>query len=90
MSLTLTLDSHGEELIAAHLRSGLYRSPEEVVTRALETLAANEPDAVSTGKMSPAAAVADIRELRRGITLGGLRIKDLINDGRKYRFKQSA
>jgi hypothetical protein len=40
--------------------------------------------------MSPAAAVADIRELRRGITLGGLRIKDLINDGRKYRFKQSA
>jgi hypothetical protein len=34
--------------------------------------------------MSPAEAVADIRELRKGVTLGSLRIKDLINEGRKY------
>jgi hypothetical protein len=81
MALTLILDTHGEQLIAAHLRSGLYRSPEEVVTRALETLAAKEPDAAGT--MSPAEAVADIRKLRKGITLGGLRIKDLINEGRR-------
>ena len=31
MPLTLTLDPHGEHLIAAHLRSGRYNSPEEVV-----------------------------------------------------------
>jgi len=84
MSLTLTLDTHGEHLVAAHLRSGLYQSPEEVVTRALETLAAKKLHSVSTGTMSPAEAVADIRELRKGITLGGLRIKELINEGRKY------
>jgi hypothetical protein len=84
MPLTLTLDTHGEQLVAAYLRSGLYRSPEEVVTRALETLAAREPHAVSAGTMSPAEAVADIRELRQGVTLGGLRIKDLINEGRKH------
>ena len=84
MSLTLTLDTHGEHLVAAHLRSGLYQSPEEVVTCALETLAAREPRALSAGTMSPAEAVADIRELRKGVTLGGLRIKDLINEGRKY------
>ena len=29
-------------------------------------------------------AVADIRELRKGVTLGGLRIKDPIDEGRKY------
>jgi hypothetical protein len=34
--------------------------------------------------MTPTEAVADIRELRRGVTLGGLRTKDLINEGRKY------
>jgi hypothetical protein len=34
--------------------------------------------------MTPAEAVADIRELRKGVTLGGLRIRDLINEGRKY------
>ena len=83
MPLTLTLDTHGEQLMAAHLRSGLYHSPEEVVTRALETLAAKEPHAVSTGTMSPAEAVADIRESRKGVTLGGLRIKDLIGEGRR-------
>jgi hypothetical protein len=84
MPLTLTLDTHGAELVVAYLRSGAYRSPEEVVARALETLAANEPQAVSAATMSTTEAVADIRELRKGVTLGGLRIKDLINEGRKH------
>jgi Arc/MetJ-type ribon-helix-helix transcriptional regulator len=83
MPLTLTLDSHGEQLVAAYLRSGLYHSAEEVVTRALETLAKTERTA-PTGTMTPAEAVADIRELRKGVRLGRLRIKDLINEGRKY------
>jgi Arc/MetJ-type ribon-helix-helix transcriptional regulator len=84
MALTLTLDPHGEQLIAAHLRSGRYHSPEEVVNCALETLARMEPPTAPTRTMTPAEAVADIRELRRGVTLGGLHIKDLINEGRKY------
>jgi len=33
--------------------------------------------------MAPAEAGADIRELRKGITLGCIRIKDLINEGRE-------
>jgi hypothetical protein len=84
MALTLTLDPHGEQLVVAHLRTGRYHSPEEVVTRALETLAEKEPPIVPTQTMTPAEAVADIRELRKGVTLGGLRIRDLINEGRKY------
>ena len=84
MALTLPLDAHGEHLVAAHLRTGRYHSPEEVVTRALETLAEKEPPMVPAQTMTPAEAVADIRELRKGVTLGGLRIKDLINEGRKY------
>ena len=84
MSLTLTLDPHGEQLVAAHLRSGRYRSPQEVVIHALETLAEQEAPTEPARMMTPAEAVADIRELRRGITLGGLRIKDLIEEGRKY------
>jgi hypothetical protein len=84
MPVTLTLDNHGEELVSAYLRSGMYHSPEEVVARALETLAATEPQVIPKRTMSPAEAVADIRELRKGVTLGGLRIRDLINEGRKY------
>jgi Arc/MetJ-type ribon-helix-helix transcriptional regulator len=84
VALTLTLDLHGEQLVAAQLRSGRYRSPQEVVIRALETLAEKEARAEPTPTMTPAEAVADIRELRRGATLGGLRLKDLIDEGRKY------
>lgn len=83
MPRTLILDSHGEQLLSAHLRSGRYASPEEVVTRALETLAEKEPPVVER-KKNPAEAVASIRELRKGVTLGGLKIKDLIQEGRKY------
>ncbi len=43
-----------------------------------------EPPDTSAQTMSPAEAVADIRELRKGLTLGGLRVKDLINEGRKH------
>ena len=54
-----------------------------LVTRALETLAEKELPSAPTRTMTPAEAVADIRELRKGVTLGGLRIKDLINEGRR-------
>jgi Arc/MetJ-type ribon-helix-helix transcriptional regulator len=83
MPLTLTLDPHGEELVAAHLRTGRYPSAEEVVTRALETLAENEP-LTNERKKTAVEAVADIRELRKGVTLSSIKIRDLIDEGRKY------
>jgi Arc/MetJ-type ribon-helix-helix transcriptional regulator len=84
MPLTLTLDPHGEQLVEAHLRTGRYHSPEEVVTRALETLAEKERPTAPAPTMTPAEAVEDIRELRKGVTLGGFRIKDLVNEGRRH------
>ena len=39
MALTLTLDPHGEQLVDACLRTGRDHSAEEVVARALESLA---------------------------------------------------
>jgi Arc/MetJ-type ribon-helix-helix transcriptional regulator len=83
MPLTVTLDPRGEQLVSAQLRTGRYSSPEEVVTRALEALAEKEPPTALRNK-TPAEAIADIRELRKGVTLGGLKIRDLINEGRKY------
>jgi len=38
----------------------------------------------SPRKKTVAEAVAHIRESRKGVTLGGLKIRDLINEGRKY------
>jgi hypothetical protein len=39
---------------------------------------------ITSDAKTPAEAVADIRELRKGVTLGGLKITDLIREGRKY------
>ena len=79
--MQVTLSPHGEELLAAALARGLGRSPEEIVERALETIAEQEP---AERKKTPAEAVTHIRESRKGVTLGGLKIKDLIHEGHKY------
>jgi Arc/MetJ-type ribon-helix-helix transcriptional regulator len=86
MPLTLTLDPHGEQLLAQHLRTGRYSSPEEVVTRALETLS-EQPDrsTLTQNKKTVSEAISHIREARKGVILGGLTIKDLIQEGHKYR-----
>ncbi len=78
---TIRLTPYGEALLQKQLTRGPYRSPEEVIERALETLAQKESISfhpVSATK-SPAEAVADILELRKGVRLGGLKIKDLIH-----------
>jgi Arc/MetJ-type ribon-helix-helix transcriptional regulator len=83
MPLTLSLGTHGEHLVEAHLRTGRYHSAEDVVTRALETLTEKEPP-TPHGKKTPAEAVAHIRASRKGVTLGGLKVEDLIHKGHRY------
>ncbi|HEV3219703.1 MAG TPA: hypothetical protein VGZ48_08020 [Candidatus Acidoferrales bacterium] len=85
MSTTIRLTPHGEALLKKQLANGTYSSPEEVVERALETLAKDgEQSRASSSTMTPAEAIADIQEIRKGVTLGGLKIKDLIHEGHKY------
>ena len=84
MPLTLTLSPHGEQLVAQHLRTGRYQSPEEVVTRALESLSERQDLPQPPKKKSAAEAVDHIRQSRKGVNLGGLKIKDLIHAGHKY------
>jgi len=80
--MTVTLTLHGEQLLRAALGREPGSAPEEVLERALESLAENEPQ--PQRKKTAVEAVAHIRDSRRGITLGGLRIKDLIHEGHKY------
>lgn len=86
MSTTIRLTPYGEALLQKQLEKGRFRSPEEVVERALETLAeiSGQSQEVASSKMTPAEAVAEIIKNRKGVTLGGLKIKDLIHEGHKY------
>jgi hypothetical protein len=84
MPLTLTLDSYGEQLVAQHLRSGRSHSPEQLVTRALESLSDQPEPSQSQKPKTVEEAAAHIRHSRKGMTLGGLKSKDLIHAGHKY------
>jgi len=83
---TVQLTPHSEELLQEQLARGPYRTPEEVIERALEALAQRERGTSSNTPSSktPAEAVADILEIRKRNRLGGLKIKDLIHEGHKY------
>jgi Arc/MetJ-type ribon-helix-helix transcriptional regulator len=83
---TIRLTPHSEELLQKQLMRGPYRSPEEVIERALETLAQREstPLHPGPGAKSPSEAVADILEIQKRNRLGGLKIKELIHEGHKY------
>jgi hypothetical protein len=77
--VTVNLTPHAEMLLQQLAYAG---SPEQVVERALERLAAERP--IAAKQMTPDEAVERIRRLRQGITLGDVSIKELINEGRKY------
>jgi Arc/MetJ-type ribon-helix-helix transcriptional regulator len=83
---TIRLTPHGQELLQEQLARGPYRSPEEVIEQALETLAQKEsiPSHLGPATKSPAEAVADILEIQKRNRLRGLKIKDLIHEGHKY------
>jgi Arc/MetJ-type ribon-helix-helix transcriptional regulator len=81
--MNVQLDPRSEQLIERQLRAGRFHSAEEVVARALETLAEEPiPDQQAREK-----AVQDMKEFaeKHRITLDeGLTIRDLIREGRKY------
>ena len=83
MARTLTLDEHSEQLLDEALRTGGYRTPEEVVARALEALQAKStPDLERRRK-----AVDNLLAFagKHHFSLGeGVRIKDLVHKGHKY------
>jgi Arc/MetJ-type ribon-helix-helix transcriptional regulator len=81
--MTITLKPETERLINEELKRGHYKDAEEVIQRALQTLHAIHQATLSKVQECQEAA-ARIPELRQGVTLGGLKVKDLIHEGRKY------
>jgi hypothetical protein len=83
---TVRLTPQSERLLEQQLRRSSFGSPEDVIERALETLAETEPispHGVSSIK-SAADAVGEILEIQKRNRLDGLKIKDLIHNGNKY------
>ena len=70
MQVTINVPEQLAELAQA-------RGVEEVLARESQQAARRDPRVI-------AEAIEQIKELSKGNRLGGLKIKDLINEGRKY------
>jgi len=86
MSLQITLDGQSEAIVRAQLAQGHANSAEDLIERALTVYSRLNTRRLSLGpsQKTPDEAVQDIRNLRIGITLAGLDVKDLAHEGHKY------
>jgi prevent-host-death family protein len=66
----------------AALLDAVERGEEITITRRGKPVARLVPPAAAFDRATAIAAAARIRKRRKGVTLGDLRIKDLINEGR--------
>ena len=70
-----------ESLINERLQSGAFLDAQDVILRALQSSALEPVPAFD--RQRALAAGARIRELSKGLTLGGLTIRELIDEGRR-------
>ena len=86
LGMQVTLSRHGTEIVEAALARGVGRSPEEVVERALETIARAEPALSENERERRRQAVDAMLAFgeKHHLTLGpGERIADLLHASHK-------
>ena len=76
-SMNITVQPEQERVIERAIRSGAFRSADEFIEAAIASLSSSpEPLAAAPRK-------SGLWTLRRGLVLGDLSIKDLIEEGRE-------
>jgi hypothetical protein len=81
--MTITLKPEQEAVLADAVRSGMARTPEDALDRAVEALRdrlAAETDA--NGRSAELPARLSTFGKRHGLTLGGMSVKDLLRESR--------
>ncbi len=80
--MTITLDQHQEQMVLAAIQSGMFRSADEFINAAIATL----PNIAASGAASAppgSARRSRLWDLRQGLALGDVSIKELIEEGRE-------
>ena len=73
--MTITLRPEQERVIQQAIETGMYNPLDEVLDFALESIRIREPSRANSTRSQIAGQ--RIRELRKGVTLGGVSIKEL-------------
>ena len=76
---TITLSHNQEQAVLNAIRAGMFRSVDEFMDAAIAIL----PNAPAPAASAPPARKSRLRELTKGLALGELSIKELIEEGRE-------
>jgi Arc/MetJ-type ribon-helix-helix transcriptional regulator len=79
--MTGELQSETERLVQEEIQSGHFESIDELIIQGVHALRTQNRTKAPV-KRTAVEVIAHIRQLREGVTLGGLRTKDLMNEGR--------
>lgn len=81
--MTVELKPELERRVRRGIQTGQFQNVNDLLTKALDALDEKQPAAAARKPRKTAAeAIAHIREIRQGISLGGLTVKELMNEGR--------
>jgi len=84
--MQLKLNPETERLVQDEIQRGHFQSADELIVQALQAL--HDRDSAASVHMdkngSPADAVNRLRALRKGISLRGLKIKNLAHEGHRF------
>ncbi len=76
--MTIDIGPEVKAAIDERLRNETFHGVDELLTAALAAL----PHKARPRRKTRAEAIAHIRQIRQGVSLGDLNIKDLVNEGR--------
>jgi Arc/MetJ-type ribon-helix-helix transcriptional regulator len=80
--MTIRLKPETERLVQEELQKGYFHSVDEIIVQGVQSR--REAKLMSQNRRHKTAreAIAHIREIRQGVSLGSAKIKDLMNEGR--------
>ncbi|HEV2988213.1 MAG TPA: hypothetical protein VG759_07220 [Candidatus Angelobacter sp.] len=84
--MMIELKPETERLVQEEIRNGHFQSIDELIAegvRAFREKISGNPSLHGQHHVA-AEAVARLRELRKGVSLGGLKIKDLAHEGHRF------
>lgn len=82
--MSFYLKPETEQLVQEEIQSGHFRTIDELIVQGVQALREKAFSSLREGGTTPADAVARLRSLRKDVKLDGLKIKDLVQEGRRF------
>lgn len=83
--MSIELKPETEQLVREEIRNGHFQSIDELIVQGVRALREKTSAQATGNELETAAdAVASLRMARIGVTLGGLKIKDLAHEGHRF------